>query len=134
MLRFIPPAIVFAIAIASLYATFGQACGAMAASKPCLRHFVAFKFKDSASPAQVDSVVVAFRQLKKSIPQVQSIEDGPNVSPEKLNKGLTHAFLVTFASEKDRDIYLTHPAHEEFKKVALPMVEDALVFDFDGKK
>ena len=131
MLRLFRSAFVFAVAITALYASFGSAS---AASKPCLRHFVAFKFKESASPAQVDSVVTAFRDLKKSITQIQTLEDGLNNSPEKLNKGLSHAFLVTFANEKDRDIYLTHPAHEEFKKVALPMVADVLVMDFDGKK
>ncbi|CAN5523956.1 hypothetical protein BH11CYA1_BH11CYA1_03610 [soil metagenome] len=98
-----------------------------------LRHFVAFKFKDSASPAQVDSVVAAFGDLKESIDQVQSIEEGPNISPEKLNKGLSHAFLVTFAGAHERDIYLTHAAHEAFKLVLLPLVEDVLVFDFESQ-
>jgi hypothetical protein len=99
-----------------------------------IRHFVAFAFKDSASPEQIDSVVKAFLELRKTVPEVQSIEAGPNNSPEHLNKGLTHAFLVTFASEKDRDTYLTHPEHEKFKKFALPFVSDALVIDFSGKK
>ncbi len=105
-----------------------------AGTQPKLRHFVAFAFKDSASPEQIDSVVKAFLGLRKTIPEVQSIEAGPNNSPEHLNKGLTHAFLVTFASEKDRDTYLTHPEHEKFKKFALPFVSDVLVIDFSGKK
>jgi len=103
-------------------------------SAPKLRHFVAFAFKESTTPEQIDSVVKAFLELRKTIPEVQSIEAGPNNSPEHLNKGLSHAFLVTFASEKDRDTYLTHPEHEKFKKFALPFVSDALVIDFSGKK
>ena len=36
---------------------------------------------------------------------------GPNVSPEGKTNGLTHTFVMSFASEADRDTYLTHPAH-----------------------
>jgi hypothetical protein len=107
---------------------------AQAGTAPKIRHFVAFAFKDTASPAQIDSVVKAFLELRKTVPEVQSIEAGPNISPEHLNKGLSHAFLVTFKNEKDRDIYLTHPEHEKFKKFALPFVSDALVIDFSGHK
>jgi len=124
--------------IALAFALFGiWTCSvktSQAGTEPKLRHFVAFTFKDSASPEQIDSVVKAFLELRKTVPEVQSIEAGPNNSPEHLNKGLSHAFLVTFKSEKDRDIYLTHPEHEKFKKFALPYVSDALVIDFSGKK
>lgn len=124
-------------AIRMVFVLFGL-CGlvgeASAASKSGLRHFVAFKFKVTASPSQIDSVVAAFMSLKKSISEVQSIEAGPNESPEQLNKGFTHGFLVTFKNEKGRDVYLTHPAHEKFKSLALPLVEDAFVFDFVNGK
>jgi hypothetical protein len=98
-----------------------------------LRHVVVFKFKDTATQKQIESLVEALCALKEKIPQVISIESGTNNSPEHLNKGLTHAFLLTFASEKDRDIYLTHPDHLKFKKLALPLVADVFVIDFFGK-
>lgn len=107
---------------------------ALSTNKSYLRHFVAFKFKSTATPAQIDSVIAAFIALKKSISEVQSIESGPNESPEQLNKLFTHGFLVTFAGAKERDVYLTHPAHEKFKSFALPLVEDAFVFDFVERK
>ncbi len=127
MLRISRTAIRLAIMFLGFCGLFSQAS---ATNKHCLRHFVAFKFKGTASASQIESVVAAFIALKKSIPEVRSIEAGPNKSPEQLNKGLTHAFLVTFTCEKDRDVYLTHPAHEQFKSFALPLVEDAFVFDF----
>jgi Stress responsive A/B Barrel Domain len=99
---------------------------------PKLRHFVAFEFKSTTSAADVDKVIASFRELQKTVPQVQSIESGVNISPEHLNKGLTHAFFVTFANEKDRDIYLTHPEHEKFKVLIKPLVADVLVMDFWG--
>jgi hypothetical protein len=100
---------------------------------PMLRHFVAFEFKSTTSAADVDKVIASFRELQKTVPQVQSIESGVNISPEHLNKGLTHAFFVTFANEKDRDIYLTHPEHEKFKVLIKPLVADVLVMDFWGR-
>jgi len=102
--------------------------------QPKLRHVVVFKFKDSATPKQIDSIVEAFRALPRKIPQVVSIESGTNNSPENLNKGLTHAFLVTFANQANRDAYLIHPEHEKFKKLALPLVADVFVVDFFGKQ
>lgn len=98
-----------------------------------LRHVVVFKFKDTVKEEQINSVVAAFRALKEKIPQVISIESGTNNSPEHLNKGLTHAFLVSFASEKDRDAYLVNPDHEKFKKLVSPLVTDVFVVDFFGK-
>jgi len=107
---------------------------AVAADKPAkskkLLHVVAFKFKPSATPAQIQQVVDDFRALKKKITEIQGLEWGTNVSPEKLDKGFTHGFLLTFTSEKDRDIYLVHPDHKAFGKSLGPVLEDAFVLDY----
>jgi len=99
-----------------------------------VRHFVALKFKETTSKEQIHEVEEAFQSLKSQIPQVVSIEWGPNISPEQRNKGFTDAFLVTFRTEKDRDAYLVHPAHLKFKEKALPLVADVLVLDFCDKQ
>ncbi|MFM8216133.1 MAG: Dabb family protein, partial [Pirellula sp.] len=80
--------------------------------KTMLRHVVIFKFKESSSAADVQKVVDGFRGFKGKIPEIASFEFGTNNSPEKLNDGFTHCFLVTFKSEKDRDVYLPHPVHK----------------------
>ena len=99
-----------------------------------LHHVVAFKFKKSATPAQITEVEEAFRALKKKIPAIVDLEWGTNVSPEKHDKGFTHGFLLTFKSDKDRDAYLVHPDHQAFGKVVGPVLEDVFVIDFWGKK
>jgi hypothetical protein len=115
----------------------GIALSAFAADAPAmkekLRHFVAFKFKDTATPEQIKEVEDAFRALKGKIPQIVALESGANNSAEHFNKGLTHGFLVTFNSEKDRDAYLVHPEHQNFGKLLRPVMEDVFVFDFWGK-
>ena len=101
-----------------------------AATKGKLRHVVAFKFKDSATKQDIKKVEDAFRDLKKKIPQIVSYEWGTNNSPENLNKGTTHGFILTFNSEKARDEYLVHPDHKEFGKLVGPLLADVFVIDF----
>lgn len=99
-----------------------------------VRHFVALKFRESTSREQVQEIEEAFQSLQSKIPQVVSIEWGPNISPEQRNKGFTDGFLVTFRTEKDRDAYLIHPEHLKFKEKALPLVADVFVLDFCDKR
>ena len=99
-----------------------------------LRHVVIFKFKDSATPAQVKEVEQAFSALPAKIPTIIGYEWGTNVSPENLAQGYTHCFLVTFKNAADRDAYLPHPAHKEFGKVLGPHLDKVLVIDFIGQK
>lgn len=99
-----------------------------------LRHVVMFKFKDDASAAGVKSVEDAFMGLRGKISLIKDIEWGINNSPEKLNEGLTHCFFVSFASEKDRDDYLVHPAHKAFVEVLKPYLDKVVVVDYWVKK
>ena len=95
-----------------------------------LRHIVMFKFNDASSKEEVQKVVDAFRSLKVSIPQVTAFEYGTNNSPEGLENGFTHCFLVTFKSEADRERYLPHPKHQEFVEVLKPHLDKVQVFDY----
>ncbi len=95
-----------------------------------LRHIVMFKFKEASSKADVQTVVDAFRSLKVSIPQVAAFEYGTNNSPEGLDNGFTHCFLVTFKTEADRALYLPHPKHKEFVEVLKPHLDKVQVLDY----
>ena len=95
-----------------------------------LRHVVMFKFKETATPADIKKVEAEFAKLAKEIKTVKSYEWGINSSPEGLNQGLTHCFMLTFSSDKDRNDYLVHPAHKEFGKIIGPFVDKVTVIDF----
>lgn len=102
--------------------------------KDQLRHVVLFKFKDSATAQDISNVESAFAALPTKIPQIRSFEWGINNSPEGLDKGFTHCFLLTFDSEEDRAIYLPHPDHKAFGAEIGQFIEDVLVVDyFTGK-
>ncbi len=95
-----------------------------------LRHVVLFKFKDATSPSDIKKVEDSFSALPSKIPQIMSYEWGLNNSPEGLDKGFTHCFLLTFRSEKDRAIYLPHPDHQAFGQVLTPYLDNVLVIDY----
>ena len=100
------------------------------ASDSLLRHAVFFSFKEEATQADIDRVQQAFSALPQQIEEIRNYEWGTNNSPENLNKGFTHAFFVTFASEADREAYLPHPAHQAFVEVLQPHLEDVFVVDY----
>jgi hypothetical protein len=95
-----------------------------------LRHVVLFKFKEGSSAADIEKITTAFAGLSKSIALIKAFEWGTNNSPENLNQGLTHCFLASFASEKDRDDYLVHPKHKEFVTLVGPHIDKATVVDY----
>jgi len=95
-----------------------------------LRHVVSFKFKEDASDCQIQEVEKAFAALKDKIPGILSLDWGKNNSPEGLNKGFTHCFIVTFKDEKAREVYLPHPDHKAFVSILKPILADVYVIDF----
>ncbi len=95
-----------------------------------LRHVVMFKFKESATETDIKEVEDAFLALPSKIDTIKDFEWGLNNSPEGLNKGFTHAFILTFDSEEGRTTYLPHPAHQEFGEILSPHLEDVMVVDF----
>lgn len=124
-------ALLLALAAGLLFA--GAAVPAAEAARGRLVHVVAFKFKDTATPADIRKVEQAFAALPAKIPQIASFEWGTNVSPEKHDKGFTHGFILTFRTEKDRDDYLVHPDHKQFGAAVGPVLADVFVVDFWAK-
>jgi hypothetical protein len=132
------------IAVAGLFLVVAAALAAEPGGKPAasggdakggeLLHVVSLKFKPGATPEQIGLVEKSFEGLKQKVPGITSLKWGTNVSPEKHAKGFTHCFVLTFASEKDRDAYLVHEDHKAFGAVLKPVLEDVFVIDFWAKQ
>lgn len=103
-------------------------------SEKLLRHVVLFKFKETSTAADIKKVEDAFRALPSKITAIKALEWGTNNSPENLAQGFTHCFFVSFASEKDREIYLPHPDHKAFGQVLRPHLDKVLVIDYWTEK
>lgn len=63
---------------------------------------------------------------------ILSLKGGRDNSPEGLQGGITHGFVVEFASVEDRDYYVNvDGAHKAFVKGLDGLVEKAVVVDFE---
>ena len=133
-MRFTRPFAMLLVTIALTAGSIGL-IRAQTAAAP-VRHIVVFKYKPTATPAQIAEVTTAFRGLKTTIPGIVAFEDGVNNSPEKKNLGFTHVYMLTFETLAARDSYLPHPKHKEFGQLLgkLGVVEDAFVVDYVTSK
>ena len=121
--------------VASLLAMTGLVASNSSPKLP-VKHVVVFKYKSKATEAQIGEVTEAFKSLKNKIPGILSFEYGINNSPEKLNKGFTHIYLLTFEDAAARDAYLPHPEHKKFGEMLgrLDVLEEPFVVDFQVEK
>ena len=95
-----------------------------------LRHAVYFSYTPETSKEKIEEIEAAFAKLQTSIPGIEAFEKGVNSSPEGINKGLTHAYLLTFYSNEARDAYLPHPEHVAFGELLSPHLQDVMVIDY----
>lgn len=100
-----------------------------------IRHFVLARFAADTDTASVDAVFAELRELRSVVPGMLNFAGGPNVSPEGLGRGFSHAFSIDFVDAVARDVYLAHPAHQAAggRLVALAQggIEGILVFDLE---
>ena len=99
-----------------------------------LKHAVFFRFKEDASPDDIKKVEEGFAALPSKINTIKAFEWGKNNSPEKHDDGFTHAFMVSFESEEDRDAYLPHPEHLAYVEILKPVLDAPRVLDFWAEK
>jgi hypothetical protein len=95
-----------------------------------LRHLVLFGFGKAHSSAAIAEVIRRFAELKALVPGVDDFEWGENSSPEGLDHGHSHVFLLTFANAQARDAYLVHPDHSASANWVQPFVSSVTVLDY----
>lgn len=93
-------------------------------------HYGTFVFKKEVTPAQIDTCFAEMRGMVGKIPGLLSMQHGVYQSPEGLNDGFTHGFVMTFDTPLSRDRYLPHAEHERVKLIVVPNLERVMVFDF----
>ncbi|KAI5818020.1 hypothetical protein BZA77DRAFT_278249 [Pyronema omphalodes] len=108
-----------------------------------LLHLVLFRFRldennTNEQKQQIKDVCNSFLELKEKCvnpetggPYLLDVRGGRDCSVEGVQGGITHAFVVEFAGESDRDYYLKHdPAHRAFVEMVGGIVEEVQVVDF----
>jgi Stress responsive A/B Barrel Domain len=101
---------------------------------PQYKHMVLLRFSPQTTREEIAEIFEALDELQEKIPGILDVSSGPYDSPEGLHKGFTHGFLVTFADEGSRNVYLEHPAHEVVKQMIVRQLAgglaDVIAFDF----
>ncbi|WP_273791975.1 Dabb family protein [Brucella anthropi] len=99
-----------------------------------IRHIVLIKFRPELAAVEIEEKLQAVVALKDRIGGILSITAGENNSPENLEKGFRHGFVVDFTDEAARDAYLPHPDHVKVGKSLVEAaeggIEGILVFDY----
>ncbi|KKY32768.1 putative stress responsive a b barrel domain-containing protein [Diaporthe ampelina] len=103
-------------------------------------HTVLFQFKKDADPQAIRSACNEMMALRTACVNPSSLElyiksltGGKDNSPEGLQHGATHGFVVEFASTQDRDYYVSQdPAHQKLKKSMASLVENVVVVDWEN--
>ncbi|WP_231854133.1 Dabb family protein [Gluconacetobacter diazotrophicus] len=136
-----------ATAVQQVMAQVGVAAFTAPDFRPGLvRHMVLFRFQKAVTPFQKAEIARRFLELAVDSrrpdgrPLVLSIESGIQDSGEGQDEGYEMGFLVSFASEGDRNYYVGRPvvtapgffdpAHDAFKAFASPYLAGAMVFDY----
>lgn len=102
-----------------------------------IKHLVLLKVADKYLHSQeLATAIEALANLKyQAIPEIYSFTAGSNNSPEGLSRDYNYAFMIEFADNCTRDVYLNHPEHIRIaSQMLLPVLDDGinsvLVLDF----
>ncbi|KAK1957321.1 stress responsive A/B barrel domain-containing protein [Colletotrichum sublineola] len=101
-------------------------------------HVVQFQFKELVPMEEVKWICESMLALRDNCIHptsnkmyIKSIAGGVDNSPEGMQDGITHVFVVEFESTDDRDYYVhKDPAHRAFVERAGPSILKARVVDF----
>ncbi|WP_454783260.1 Dabb family protein [Legionella sp. WA2022007384] len=103
-----------------------------------INHVVVLKFKANLAESDIISALNQLGSLQGIIPSIKDFSFGKNCSPEQLNKGFTHVFVMKFDDSNGRDLYLEHAEHKRIAtEVLVPMLENGfesvVVIDYESK-
>jgi hypothetical protein len=96
-----------------------------------VKHVVLLKFKEGTTEELITKFFDDVLDLSETVPGIDDYVSGTNCSSEGRSQGMTHGFIMTFSNAAARDAYVVHPEHERFVTMAMPMVENVLIFDFE---
>jgi hypothetical protein len=110
-------------------------------TSPPISHIVIFKYRSDISWSDLQDHFTRFHSLRTRClhpdtgkPYMLRLRMGVNTSWEPFSKGMTHGFILEFASQEDLDYYLLRdPVHIEFSRKERHLIEDQIVVDIkDG--
>lgn len=77
-----------------------------------IRHIVLVRFGPAVPEHQIADLFTELHQIKGKIPGLLAITSGKSESPEQIERGYMHGFVVDFADWAALQAYQDHPDHK----------------------
>lgn len=77
-----------------------------------IRHIVLIRFRADVSETQIAAMFAELEDIRSKISGVLAITSGRSESPEKIERGYMHGFVVDFDGWAALEAYQTHPDHK----------------------
>lgn len=100
-----------------------------------IRHIVLTKFKSDTAEEQIAEIYKGLSELTEKLSGAHNFTGGRSVSPEQIERGYMHGFVIDFDSRADLKIYAEHPEHRalgsQLVENAIGAIDGILVLDLD---
>ncbi len=77
-----------------------------------IRHIVLIKFQPGVSEDTIHALFQELRAIRDQVAGILDIVSGRSESPEKIERGYMHGFVVDFKDWDALETYQTHPDHK----------------------
>ncbi|QFT29878.1 Stress responsive A/B Barrel Domain protein [Labrenzia sp. THAF82] len=77
-----------------------------------IRHIVLIKFNPEVTEETVAGLFQELREIEKQVSGIRDITSGRSESPEKIERGYMHGFVVDFDDWDALERYQIHPDHK----------------------
>lgn len=102
-----------------------------------IRHIVLIRFQTTVTEARIAELFAELHQIEGKVPGTLAITSGRSESPEQIERGYMHGFVVDFADWTALQAYQDHPDHKRLGAglvaAAEGGIEGILVFDLPVK-
>ncbi|MDO5641517.1 MAG: Dabb family protein [Paracoccus sp. (in: a-proteobacteria)] len=102
-----------------------------------IRHIVLIRFRADVSEAAITAIFADLHAIRDMLPGVLAISSGRSESPERIERGYHHGFMVDFADRAALAAYQAHPDHRRVGDALIAHAEGGLdgilVFDLPVK-
>jgi hypothetical protein len=77
-----------------------------------IRHIVLLRFQPDVTEAAIADLFAELHQIHDKVPGLLAITSGKSESPEQMERGYMHGFIVDFDDWAALQAYQDHPEHQ----------------------
>ena len=114
------------LAVAAVFVLLGIGTAIAAEQPHTIIHVITIKWKDDATPEQIDKVLQGAVQLANEYPGIRRVW---TKSLKVQGAGYKNAIVMEFASEATSKAYADAPAHKEWEKLYVPLRGESTTHD-----